>query len=299
MAVTFNKPKGLKYTDMCIYIDKNLPLIVEQGKNPTVEDKIYEYLYHIVYALARKGMYFRHFKDYDEFALFAAGDFFMKLRKKQRDAGKVIRGKEVKPVKSCLNYIKAVIYPFKVNYQNASFSGVFNPEVGYDTGTLNSILKDKIRTSYNSDLETCFTDNIKRVPQMLLDILKRSPYRNDKILIHKLYMSCIMTLIDEFTLKNSVKRRLGNQKFKGDLHKAGNFEKAYLANKSSENPIMWHLEESGLEDYVKFLVRKIKLDFSKELHEDIHKFDLSDNLIDDIISSSYLGSTEPEEEGRN
>ena len=43
MAVTFNKDKNLKYTDMCIYIDENMPKVVEVGKYPEIESKIYEY----------------------------------------------------------------------------------------------------------------------------------------------------------------------------------------------------------------------------------------------------------------
>ena len=72
-----------------------------------------------------------------------------------------------------------------------------------------------------------------------------------------------------------------------------------LNKNSTDTLIMWHLEDYQLEDYVRFLVRKLKMDFSKELQEDIHKNDLSDNLIDDIISSSYLGSTETDDDGRN
>ena len=45
MSVTFKRPPGLKYTDMAIYIDKNLPLIKEPFENPDIEAKIYEYLY--------------------------------------------------------------------------------------------------------------------------------------------------------------------------------------------------------------------------------------------------------------
>ena len=43
---TFIKPKGLKYTDMCIYIDKNA-----YTDNPD-DEKIFQYLYHLVSMLA-------------------------------------------------------------------------------------------------------------------------------------------------------------------------------------------------------------------------------------------------------
>ena len=32
MAVTYNRPANLKYTDMCIYIDNNLDKITQPGR---------------------------------------------------------------------------------------------------------------------------------------------------------------------------------------------------------------------------------------------------------------------------
>lgn len=52
MAVTFNKPANLKYTDLAIYIDANAYKIKNTGEYPGVESKIYEYLYHLIYALS-------------------------------------------------------------------------------------------------------------------------------------------------------------------------------------------------------------------------------------------------------
>lgn len=34
----------MHYTDMCIYIDENVPKIVNAGENPQIEDTIYNYL---------------------------------------------------------------------------------------------------------------------------------------------------------------------------------------------------------------------------------------------------------------
>ena len=33
-----------KYTDLCIYIDKNIPNIVESGEHPDIENTVYNYL---------------------------------------------------------------------------------------------------------------------------------------------------------------------------------------------------------------------------------------------------------------
>lgn len=40
----YHKPAEVKYTDLCIYIDKNLEKIKTPGENPEVEETIYNYL---------------------------------------------------------------------------------------------------------------------------------------------------------------------------------------------------------------------------------------------------------------
>ena len=42
----FKKPQNLKYTDLCIYIDQNVPKIVTPGENPEIENTVYNYLWH-------------------------------------------------------------------------------------------------------------------------------------------------------------------------------------------------------------------------------------------------------------
>lgn len=40
----WKKDPGKKYTDLCIYIDKNIPNIVEPGAHPDIENTVYNYL---------------------------------------------------------------------------------------------------------------------------------------------------------------------------------------------------------------------------------------------------------------
>ena len=37
----YKKPPSMKYTDMCIFIDQNVPNIINPGENPDLENKIY------------------------------------------------------------------------------------------------------------------------------------------------------------------------------------------------------------------------------------------------------------------
>ena len=40
----WKKDPEKKYTDLCIYIDKNIPNIVEPGEHPDIENTVYNYL---------------------------------------------------------------------------------------------------------------------------------------------------------------------------------------------------------------------------------------------------------------
>ena len=61
----WKKPNDLKYTDLCIFIDANVPKIVNPGENPELENIIYNYLWLLVKALAIKKCMFNNFQEYD------------------------------------------------------------------------------------------------------------------------------------------------------------------------------------------------------------------------------------------
>ena len=282
MAVTFNKRKDLKYTDMCIYIDKNTPLILEKGMYPEIENTIFEYLYHIIYALSYKAMFFKNFEDYDNFALSSACQLYMSMRKKLENKGQIIRGKEVVPVKSCLNFIKSILFALKVNYQKETFATIFNPEIDQDTSLLEARMKESVRVTYRESLEDSFKDMLSRIPQNIKSLLSESPYRNDKYMIKRLYISCILSLISSVTLPFKERKKIDAKINVNSELKL--FNKAYNIN--SSETILWHLD-SKFTDYVTLLVRIIRKKSSDELEENVHSGDLSEDLIESVISSAY------------
>ena len=52
----YKKPKNLKYTTMCMYIDKK---VAEGSLNDEEAQIEFEYLYHIAFMLAHKHKYFK------------------------------------------------------------------------------------------------------------------------------------------------------------------------------------------------------------------------------------------------
>lgn len=281
---TFPKPKNVKYTDMCIYVDKNMPKVVEVGKYPDIESQIFEYLYHIIYALACKGMFFKNFADYDTFALNSATELYNTMRYKWAHKGEIIRGKEVVPIKSCLNFIKSVLFPLKVNYQKENFSGVLNPEINEEVVFIGEQMKESVRVTYRQDLLESYTDTIERIPDRIRGVLNKSPYRNDKLFMQKLYISCALTLLNDVTIPNKIRKKVDRGTHKKPEESTNRYSALYTWN--AEEPILWHIDEK-YSDYIKLLVRQVRHYTSIDLEKDVHEFDLSEDLVNKVIDSVY------------
>ena len=205
---TFQKDPKMKYTDLCIYIDANMSKVVNNGEFPDIENKIVEYLYHILYALACKKSFFKRYEDYDNFALYGAAELYISMRNRFLNLGKVVRGKEVVPIKSCLNFIKSVLFPLKVNYQKQFYATVLNPDIddriyGYDEE-----MRSEVRQQYQISLVQALEEILKDLPRHIYKLLNDSPYRNDPLMIKRLYISCLLTFISDITIPNKLRNKL-------------------------------------------------------------------------------------------
>lgn len=121
---TIKKPSGLKYTDLCIYVDKHMN---EFKKEPEERDQktvetIYNYLWLVGNAIARKKAWFKNNFEYDEYALRLTDRVLKAIENSYYHAGMLNKkGKEIIPIKSCLNYMKAVMFPVKVEFLNSYY----------------------------------------------------------------------------------------------------------------------------------------------------------------------------------
>ena len=58
----YKKPKGVKYTDMAIYIDNHI------YSEDCDDDLVFQYLYHLVNMFAYKHKFFNRAEYYDDFS---------------------------------------------------------------------------------------------------------------------------------------------------------------------------------------------------------------------------------------
>ena len=101
----------------------------------------------------------------------------------------------------------------------------------------------------------------------------------------RLYMSCILTFINDITIPNKLKSKITSKMTPENSDKYS--EKLFNAYRVNQEPeILWHMDQD-LSTYIRLLVTKAKKMFSKELEYYIHADDLSDEILDCIMTNAY------------
>lgn len=261
----FKKPTSMKYTDLCVFIDQNVPNIVNPGENPELENLIYNYLWLLVKALAIKKCMFNDFQDYDGYAFYAANRLFFALRKNQVNQGKTIKGKLIRPIKSCLNYTKALLYPMKIEYQRETFKEVIEEEFvskKFDSFAYKERLKGSAReqSGVTRQFKNYLQETLYKNGDILDDILLKSPFRPGTAEYQNLKITILFNSIQ--ILKNNKKLDIPNQ-----------------------NLILWHLPKS-MSNYAKILLKEFFTELKLEIMDCFKESDISDFDLENILDSA-------------
>lgn len=258
----FKKPPNLKYTSLCIYIDQNAEKIKNPGEYPEIENTIYNYLWLLVKALAIKKRMFKNFDDYDLYSFYSATRLYTAIQKNQQNQGKVIKGKTIKPIKSCLNYTKALLYPMKVEYQMANFREVIEEEfvsTKFDALAYKEQLKDQARnsTEINQDFKNYVKQSLSRSGAIIEEILQKSPFYPTTLEYKNLKISILLTSI--YQLKADKK-----------------------LNSSIQSAVLWHLPKS-MSNYTKILAKEFFMALKREIIECYRMVDINDTDLENIL----------------
>ena len=261
----WRKEANMKFTEMCMFIDENVKNIANPGENPELEDKIYNYLWLLVKALAIKKCMFQNFQDYDPYAFYAANRLFFALRKNLWNQGKIIKGKEIRPIKSCLNYTKALMYPMKIEYQREAYREVISEEFvskKFDAFMFKEQMKADAKASQgvNETFWKYVKDSFYHVGSLIDKVLKKSPFQNNSIEYHRLKMSIMLNSIT--ILKN--KKKL---------------------DATQQTIILWKLPKS-MNNYVRILLKEFFTELKLEIMDSYRSADIEESVLDKILQDS-------------
>ena len=261
----FKKPSNLRYTELCMFVDENVPKIVNPGEHPDLENTIYNYLWLLVKALAIKKCMFNDFQDYDGYAFYAANRLFFALRKNQLNQGKTIKGKLIRPIKSCLNYTKALLYPMKIEYQRETFKEVIEEEFvskKFDSFAYKEQLKGNTRenSGVTRQFKKYLQETLHKNASLVDDILEKSPFKKHTPEYQNLKISILLNSIQ--ILKNNKKLDVANQSI-----------------------ILWHLPKS-LANYTRILLKEFFTLLKLEIMDCYKSSEFSETIIENILYSA-------------
>lgn len=269
--MTYPKP-SMKYTDMAKWIDDN----IYQGTADT--ETAYEYLYQLSNMLAHQNEYFQTAEQYDQFSLYAASRLYMRLTNKKQFEYTDDGYPKMKIIKSILNYLKHVIYPFKVDFELEFMIESKHMDVTYASDfDLATELVDNtsLFDSLSFSIALSSIDSIVRAHLMKIPRKKKDPEWVN------IYISCMLTLLDSMTLSNDVLQQYSID----ELSNTKLFEKLHKELKNSE-PILFHLDPS-MKNYIRVLVRELRHVLASELSWKSESYMNSDDTIKNLLFSSF------------
>jgi len=276
--MTYNKPYGVKYVDMCMYIDNNIYCETFD------ENLVFEYLYLIVVMLAAKEHYFKNDKDYDDFGIFCATKLYFRLTNAKQfqidDKGEPI----LKPINNILDYIKSMLFRYLSDFVHSE----------YYTGTSFKVTEDNLHYGFNNILlqSTTSIDNIdfnitlSDISNICKEFLNTIPYPRNSLMWINIYVSVLLTFLDSVTLN---KWQLG---ILNHLKKTGNYSDDKLWEMYDENriiePTLFHLPKT-MSNYVSVLSRQLRSIISDNLSDILHTKISNDFVLVTALQNEIIG----------
>ena len=278
----------VRYVDMAMYVDSHV-----HEPNHDVK-KIYDYLTMLAYMLAVKRRFFNYEWYYDRFAEYLARITYMRIIKadKPQYITRKVNGETVKvelhegdkgwlsPIKSCLNYMKQVLYVKKCQFVGEEFDYVTDKNNIGEDDAFYAYAKNNVLES-NNDLLICnislYLSTISRIIKSEIDL---GVYGKDKILCWKLYTSCLLSLVRNLTLnrKNSDKARrmIEHKTFDEDVMSD------MMKEESLNAPITYDLDDSYL-DYISYILQRVKYRMISDIGELSNEYSMTDEMVEDIL----------------
>lgn len=241
------KPPNLSYTDMAIWIDNNYYL------ESCDDSKLYEYLYHLLIMIAREHAYFKSNSDYDNYGIQGASKLFIRLK----DPRQFCDPPKLTPIKSILNYIKSISYPYKIDFESDKF--IETPKdtvlIHSDSCAISNYISDESDIFDRIEFEAALDD----IPHIIHRYVNKLIVLKDKSDLKNIYISCLLTFIDMIALTEK-ERSYALAVPDNSSHIIANLYKKNLYR----DPILYHLP-AEMSNYIKVIVRELQHVVAKEL----------------------------------
>lgn len=285
------KPNNLKYTDLCIYIDRTV-YERDENNNPTSlreltsleEETIYNYLYSIIIALATKKRLINGKQNLIDFCYEYASNLFMRLLSPKQDftlkRGEKKKGK-IAPIKSILNYIKGTMGFSAMEFRNRTFKEVIDPEKsgGKEVAeAINEMLEQQVRDSYQKSRDELFIDFFKNFVYYLDKVLDSSFLGSNRLTRNNLRMSVILTTIRIMSLPQKYDNCPNNKRRAMLNDRIGHWE---------DEAVVWREGQVITKELVLIYLKRTFNYIEFEINNEERREYLSEDMVKEILSTAY------------
>lgn len=283
------KPRGLKYTDLCIYIDKtnyyrdanNNPTGLRELTSEEIEN-IYTYLYHIVYALSVKKRLLTKKSDYDIFCVETAGNLYMRLRSPHQDY--TGENESTRAIKSILNYIKGSLGYMCITWREKNYAQVLSVDSPKEKEkakcyAVNDFIRRQAGEQFDDQKRIAIRELINNLPRYFEQTVKESIFKKDKLSSYEILLSMYLSLLNSATLTQKYADGVNSNKVSARIMQQLAERDKFTINFSS-NPIV-------TTDFIDIIMKKAFNKIAAECEEISQYISPSDTDIDNILDSAY------------
>ena len=247
--MSYKKPKDVRYTDMAIWIDKNI-------YEPECDKELaYKYLWLLVNMLAHKAKYFYNNTDYEDFSYYLASIMLLRYEDKRQFEYDENGEPKLRKIRHVINYLKNVVYPYKVQYQQKFYKQNAKEEVveitPYSLG-IRMILQDV--NQFNAADVRLYLDRIYKV---FYNIIEDGKYSSDPYVKHNLFISSLLTFLSDLNPDKQEKKKLKKSMYMKTINN--------MRYKNSDI-ILYHITNE-YSDIVRYVVNKGKVEIYTSIKE--------------------------------
>lgn len=274
MISELKQDKSERIVDLCMWVDSHV------YKEPIDHNKLFLNIQKIIYAISVNQRIFQNWEDYEPFSLVAATRVYNRYfnGKQFLEDG---NPKKLTKIKSVLNYVKKLLYPMKVAYQNEAFKETIRPELHLEhTEAIRERMFSSARTQQNALLSIEFKYYVEKITNLIRSYIYSLPYKTDRVMTQNIYISCVLSFINSITLSNTIKKKLHTKQLRtSDIDQ---FLTRVYAETAENCIILFHLPDS-MENYIATLLARIRHLVSKDFRELIGDNTLSEDMCNAVL----------------
>lgn len=266
---------------MCIWVDENA------YTDNVDEVRLYEYIQVIIDTQAKKKKFFKYKDEYFDFSVYFATKLFMRYRDKRQDNVDEGGNRELDRIKSVSNYVQQTIFFNKLLFMKEE-KNAGRSCAQYDAGS-NYCLKDSIAETLNQLKSIEFSSAMNNVADTARKFISKIPYKNGSIEWHRIYMSCLLTIMNYVTLSSEREKRVTRSNGGGQINYRC-INKQFQSERLSG--VKLYRLDSDMSQYIYVLTNKLMKEIAHDLSETLGCYIPSEDMINAVAQEEVFGEDE-------